>query len=76
MRSTSSINQSPSSAQADENVAKSRRPPRPLCPQCLSGYGDARIVTMRGGSRIVTYVCDHCPHEWEVVDKPQTDTMT
>ena len=73
MHSTSPINRWPSSARADENVVESRHPPRPLCPQCLSGYGDARIVTMRGGNRTITYVCDHCLHEWEVVDKPKTE---
>ena len=75
MPSTFSINQSPTSARAAKHVAESNRAPRPLCPQCLAGYGDARIVTMKGGNRTVTYVCDHCLYEWDVVDEPKTDKM-
>ena len=47
-------------------------PPRPLCAQCLSGYGDARVVTMKGRDRTVTYVCDRCLHEWDVMDEPKS----
>jgi len=47
-----------------------KAPPRPLCPQCLSAYGDVRVVTMKGRDRTVTYVCDRCLNEWDVVDEP------
>jgi hypothetical protein len=30
---------------------------------------------MKGGNRTVTYVCDHCVHEWDVVDEPKTDKI-
>jgi len=49
-----------------------KAPPRPLCPQCLSGYGDVRVVTMKGRDRTVTYVCDRCLNEWDVVDEPKS----
>ena len=46
--------------------------PRPMCPQCLAGYGDSRVVTMKGRNRTVTYVCDRCLNEWNVSDEPKT----
>jgi hypothetical protein len=51
-----------------------KTPPRPLCPQCLAGYGDPRVVIMKGRNRTVTYVCDRCLHEWDVLDEPKTYT--
>jgi hypothetical protein len=45
---------------------------RPLCPQCLRGYGAARVVTLKGPTRNVTYVCDQCSHEWDVPDEPKS----
>ena len=76
MHSTFSINDWPTSARSEVGTERrDDRSPRPLCPQCLSGYGDARIVTMKGGNRTVTYVCDHCVHEWDVVDEPKTDKI-
>ncbi len=45
--------------------------PRPSCPQCAFGHGDARIVTLKGKTRTVTYVCDKCLHEWDVIDEPK-----
>jgi len=41
-------------------------PSRPRCPHCDSGRGDARIVTHKGQTRTMTYVCDKCEHEWDV----------
>jgi hypothetical protein len=28
----------------------------------------ARIVTMKGHLRTITYVCEECLHEWDVTD--------
>ena len=46
--------------------------PRPGCPHCKSGHGDARIVTLRRHMRTVTYVCDKCLYEWDVPDEPKS----
>jgi len=46
--------------------------PRPLCPQCLSGYGDARVVTLKGQARTVTYVCATCLNEWDVASEAKS----
>ncbi len=27
---------------------------------------------MKGRDRTVTYVCDSCPHEWDIMDEPQS----
>ena len=31
-----------------------------------------RVVTMKGRDRTVTYVCDSCLHEWDIVDEPKS----
>jgi hypothetical protein len=56
-----------SNMSADDSIS------RPLCPQCLHGHGDPRVVMLQGPSRKVTYVCDRCLHEWDVPDKPKSD---
>ncbi len=59
-------------ARNDAMATPPKAPPRPLCPHCLAGYGDPRVVTMKGRDRTVTYVCERCLHEWDVVDEPKT----
>ncbi len=45
---------------------------RPSCAACAQGHGDARVVTIKGRDRTVTYVCDGCLHQWDVIDAPKS----
>jgi len=49
------------------------RRPRPPCPRCALGHGDARVVMLKGHVRTVIYTCDSCLHEWDVTDEQKPD---
>jgi hypothetical protein len=38
----------------------------PVCPKC-SGEGQAHSVMYKARLRTVSYACEHCDHEWEII---------
>ena len=42
------------------------RIPPPRCPECEEGVGSPIAVSMRRGSKTVTFKCERCNHEWSV----------